>query len=286
MALFHYLVAVHGRANGKVPSRSIVAMAAYRAGVLLRDERLNGRVWDYTRKKHVSHREIMVPDGAPTWALDREALWNRVEASEKRRDAQLAREVEAAIPWEIPASERVAWVRQHLQVFVNMGMIVDYAIHEAEPGKPHFHALMTLRHLDGDTFSAKKDRSWNDRSLVETWREHWESVCNQALASAGAEARVSRLSLAAQGIDRPPQPKVGVAAWHLEARGVRTERGDLLREAKASARSPAVVPSGAIAVFVFYAKRVIDEFRRLGHVISTAQELQGAFRARAAGVRR
>jgi hypothetical protein len=286
MALYHYSVQVIGRAGGRAVPRSIVAAAAYRAGVALRDDRLGGHVWDYTRKGHVTHREIMTLEGAPAWALDREALWNRVEASERRRDAQLAREVEGAIPWEIPKGERVAWVRQHLQVFVNMGMIVDYSIHEPEPGKPHFHALMTLRPLDGDAFSAKKDRSWNDRSLVETWRQHWESVCNQALEAVGAEARVSRLSLAAQGVTRVPQPKVGVTAWHMEARGVRTERGNLLREAKASARSPAAVPLGAIAVFVLYAKRVFEEFRRFSHGLSSAQELRATIGVGAAGLRR
>ena len=40
----------------------------------------------------LSMLEILLPDGAPDWMADRQKLWNAVEAAEKRKDAQLARE--------------------------------------------------------------------------------------------------------------------------------------------------------------------------------------------------
>jgi hypothetical protein len=43
----------------------------------------------------------MLPENAPKAWSDRERLWNDVEAFEIRKDAQLAREVEFAIPREM-----------------------------------------------------------------------------------------------------------------------------------------------------------------------------------------
>src|SRR3546814_9973760 len=82
---------------------------AYRSGERLTDERL-GKCHDYTRKSDIEHREIMAPDRTPDWMLDRSRLWNGVEAVEKRKDAQLAREVEISLPRELGADDRRALV--------------------------------------------------------------------------------------------------------------------------------------------------------------------------------
>jgi hypothetical protein len=69
----------------------VVAAAAYRASEALHDERY-GLMHDYTRKEGVEHSEILLPEGAPKSLADRQTLWNQVEANEKRKDSQLARE--------------------------------------------------------------------------------------------------------------------------------------------------------------------------------------------------
>ena len=96
MAIYHFSVKVISRADG----RSAVAAAAYRAAEELHDQRL-GRAHDFTNKAGVVHSEILLPDGAPARLLDRATLWNEVEAGEKRKDAQLAREIEIALPREL-----------------------------------------------------------------------------------------------------------------------------------------------------------------------------------------
>src|SRR4029077_6231364 len=96
MAIYHLSASVVSRGQG----RSIVAAAAYRSGSELGDERYE-RVHDYTRKKDVAHTEILLPKNAPEWMKDREKLWNHVEAIEKRKDAQLAREVQFSLPREL-----------------------------------------------------------------------------------------------------------------------------------------------------------------------------------------
>jgi hypothetical protein len=71
--------------------RSATAASAYRAGIKMADER-TGLVFDYTRRHGVVHTEILAPPGAPDWMRDRRRLWNAIETTEKREDAQLARE--------------------------------------------------------------------------------------------------------------------------------------------------------------------------------------------------
>ena len=96
MAIYHFSAKVISRAAGS----SALASAAYRSASRLADERL-GRDHDFTRKPGVIHSEVLLPDGAPEEFADRERLWNAVEAAEVRKDAQLAREVEFAIPREM-----------------------------------------------------------------------------------------------------------------------------------------------------------------------------------------
>ena len=96
MAIYHFSAQIIGRSVG----RSSVAAAAYRAGARMVDAR-TGETHDFTRKGRVFHDETMVPSSAPTWMLDRSELWNHVEQIERRKDAQLCREFNVALPREL-----------------------------------------------------------------------------------------------------------------------------------------------------------------------------------------
>ena len=100
MAIYHFSAKMISRANGS----SALAAAAYRSASRLHDQRLD-RHHDFSNKAGVVHSEVMLPDGAPEHLADREELWNEVEAAEKRKDAQLAREIEFAIPRELDKPE-------------------------------------------------------------------------------------------------------------------------------------------------------------------------------------
>jgi hypothetical protein len=199
--------------------RSAIAAAAYRAGERLRDDR-TGQMHDYSRKAYVEHREIMVPETAPSWMQDRAALWSGVEAAEKRKDAQLAREVHFALPRELDRVERVELIREFCQrEFVARGMIADVAIHNPSGRdggeQPHAHVMLTTRVLTGDGFGAK-DREWNDKALYEGWREGWAEHANRALERVGSRERIDHRSFAERGIDREPEPKLGPKAARLQ----------------------------------------------------------------------
>ena len=137
MAIFHFSVQVISRAAG----RSSVSAAAYRAGERLHDERLD-RDHDFRARSGVEHSEILLPEGAPEQWRDRERLWNDVEAFEKRKDAQLAREVEFALPRELTKKDNIKLARAFVKAeFVEKGMI---AVGPLTPGILHLSLTVPI----------------------------------------------------------------------------------------------------------------------------------------------
>ncbi len=225
MAIYHFSAKVIQRAAG----RSAVAAAAYRAAARLFDERL-GRTFNYSAKAGVIHSEILLPDGAPGRWLDRVILWNEVEAFERRKDAQLAREVELALPRELPPADAIQLAQDFVRSqFVARGMVADLNIHWGTgldgAAQPHAHVMLSLRELSGAGFG-KKQRAWNDRGVLRGWREDWAAVVNERLAEAGRDIRIDHRSNAAQGIDLEPQNKIGPAGARRALRGEDAERAD------------------------------------------------------------
>ena len=93
MAIFHLSAKIISRGKGQ----SAIAAAAYRSGERLRDEQANEQKFYQTRAERIEFTEILAPKDAPEWAHDRNALWNNAERAEKRKDAQLAREIEVSL---------------------------------------------------------------------------------------------------------------------------------------------------------------------------------------------
>ncbi len=225
MAIYHFSAKVIGRGTG----RSAVAAAAYRSASRLEDERL-GRHHDFTNKAGVVHSEVVLPEGASERLRDRETLWNEVEATEKRKDAQLAREVEFAIPREMTKEQGIALARDFVErEFVARGMVTDLNVHwdigaDGE-AKPHAHVMLTLREIDGEGFGPKV-REWNATALLQHWRTAWADHVNARCATLGIDARIDHRSYEHQGIDLEPQNKIGAAGARREAKGEDAERAD------------------------------------------------------------
>ena len=223
MAIYHFSAKVISRANGS----SALAAAAYRSASRLHDKRLD-RHHDFSNKAGVVHSEVMLPDGAPEHLSDRQSLWNAVEAAEKRIDAQLAREIEFAIPRELDQAEGVRLAREFVRAeFVDRGMIADLNVHwdigADGLAKPHAHVMLTTRSVGEDGFGPKV-REWNRTDLLAQWRERWAEHANRRLAELDIDARIDHRSLEAQGIDLDPQHKIGPAAWRMAGQGLASER--------------------------------------------------------------
>ena len=138
IAIYHCSIKIVSRGKGK----SAVAAAAYRSGEKLTNE-WDGLTHDYTKKGGVVHSEILLPAHAPPAFSDRSTLWNSVELSEKSNNAQLAREVEIALPVELSREEQTRLVREYCSSqFVSKGMIADFNLHDTGGGNPHAHTPM------------------------------------------------------------------------------------------------------------------------------------------------
>jgi Ti-type conjugative transfer relaxase TraA len=225
MAIYHFSAKVIGRGAG----RSAVAAAAYRSASRLEDERL-GRHHDFTNKAGVVHSEVILPEGVPERLRDRETLWNEVEATEKRKDAQLAREVEFAIPRELTREQGIALAREFVdREFVARGMAADLNVHwdigaDGE-AKPHAHVMLAMREIGPEGFGAKV-REWNATALLQQWRERWADHANERLNALGMAARIDHRSHEARGVELEPQHKIGAAGARRLARGEDAERAD------------------------------------------------------------
>ncbi|MCB8883964.1 Ti-type conjugative transfer relaxase TraA [Acidisoma cellulosilytica] len=225
MAIYHLHAKVISRATG----RSAVAAAAYRSASELADERLE-RSHDFTNKSGVVHSEILLPHGAPARLLDRATLWNEVERIEKRKDAQLARELEFSIPREMAKDEGIRLARDFVQEqFVDRGMAADLNVHwdigADGQAKPHAHVMLATRAVGPDGFG-QKARDWNRTALLETWRERWASLTNERLLALDLDLRIDHRTYAAQGIMLEPQNKIGPAGARREDRAEAAERAD------------------------------------------------------------
>ncbi|WP_278878071.1 MobQ family relaxase [Paracoccus yeei] len=259
MAIYHFDASVISRSKG----RSSTAASAYRAAERVVDRR-TGEVHDYTRKHGVEHTEILAPAHAPDWARDRSALWNAVEQIERRKDAQVSREVRVALPSELSVEQNRDLVRGFVQEqFVARGMVADIALHapgrEGDQRNHHAHIMLTTREIGPEGFGAK-NRDWNAKELLVDWRSSWAEHVNRTLERCSVYERVDHRTLEAQRedalerasaaerngdervhvaemaraveLDRPPLPDVGARGWSMMRRGIATPASDRWQEVR------------------------------------------------------
>ena len=227
MAIYHLSVKTISRSAG----RSATAAAAYRAGVKIADER-TGEIHDYRKKRGVEASGIILPDGAPDWAANRDTLWNTAEQAENRKNSTIAREIEVSLPAELTVQQRQTLAYEFAaEIAASHGCAVDVAIHKPGRGSDdrnhHAHLLMTTRKIEAGGMGAKT-REWDARktgpALVTQWRARWAEHVNHALEHAGQSARVDHRSLKEQGIERVPTKHLGPTATAIERRGETSRR--------------------------------------------------------------
>ena len=206
----------------------------------------------------------MLPSHASPDFQNRSALWNSVEKIEKSKNSQLAREIELAIPKELPPEQQIKLVREYVKDnFVSAGMCADIAIHDKNDGNPHAHIMLTMRPLNENgewgakskkeyitdkngeriklkngNFKTKKVDTvdWNEQSKAELWRSKWAELANKYLEQNSIADRIDHRSFERQGTEQIPTVHLGVAASQMERKGITTERGNINREIKAHNR--------------------------------------------------
>ena len=253
MAQYRLSISIASRSKG----RSATAMAAYRSGEFIYDER-TGERFDFTHKSGILYTEMVLPPAAPEWARDRATFWNRSEAADKRQDSQIAREIQLSLPHELTDRERRELTRGFAkEVAERFGIAVDTSIHapnhQGDERNHHAHLMLCTRRFDENKVTgfgnkireldniarqrqAKEQAQDNE---VEKLREVWAQRLNTALERAqvqtagGALVQVDHRSYERQGIDREPTVKEGVAATALKRRGEPSERVEINTEIQA-----------------------------------------------------
>ena len=195
MAIYHFSAQVLSRSKGQ----SAVAAAAYRSGERLEDERTGEK--KFYKRDVQPETMILAPSPSPEWVYDRNRLWNEVEKSETRKNSQLAREINIALPKELTKDQQTELIKHYVQTqFIDKGMIADIAVHRDDPENPHAHVMLTTREISEEGFG-KKNRDWNDRELLNQWREQWADHANKALEREEIQDRISHLSNQARGLE-------------------------------------------------------------------------------------
>ena len=241
--------------------QSAVAAAAYRAGEKLHSE-YYGEDSDYTRKGGVICSEILLPSHAPPEYADRETLWNAVEKAERGKKAQLAYSFDIALQNEFSMQENIDLARQFLSDnFVSRGMVTDFAVHQPDKedggiSNPHFHVMCPIRPIEPDgkwgnkqrreyvldehgervldeagnyVFNAVHTTDWGKPETLEVWRQAWADLCNAKFAEKGLGCRIDHRSFARQGVEQIPTQHEGPTVRAMEAKGIRTDKGNLNR---------------------------------------------------------
>ena len=204
---------VLGRSSG---GRSVAAHLAYREA-----STLGG--YDYTPR-----RASVVESYLVGWAGTSEEFAGAVEASEKRKDAQLVREIAWALPHDATDEQRSEIVRREAESLrQRYGVAVHVAIHaprakdqnthglDASGKNHHAHLTITLRAVDAaGKFTGNKLRQMNDRSWLDEEKDRLLALVNEV-----AETKATRELKYGE-----PVPTAGVA-WHMHRAGVETTAG-------------------------------------------------------------
>jgi Ti-type conjugative transfer relaxase TraA len=206
---------------------------------------------DYRARGGVTDGFIVAPDDAPSWARDRQALWNEAEAASTAKNARLATELELALPHELTAEQRKELLEKFAQsISEKHHVAVDVCIHapgrEGDHRNHHAHVMVTHRELGPDGFGEIANTrtverkvkgqvkpvmtrgAFNEQDITPT-REAWATAVNEAYRAAGLNIRVDHRSHAERGLAAEPTTHLGYAASGMERRGEATDRGDMNR---------------------------------------------------------
>ncbi|CAI1966708.1 MobQ family relaxase [Serratia marcescens] len=229
MAIYSFKMENISRGEGQ----SSVNSAAYRHRKVFFDNRTGEICGRKTaHKKDLAFALIFAPDNTPPdLIVDSETLWNAVEASEKRKDARLAKEFKIALPAELTPEQNIeltkAFVLEH---FTQQGIIADVVIHDINGHNPHIHIMGTTREILSTGFG-KKVREWDKPETLDSWRKGWQNICNGFLKLYGHDERVDHRSIRVQYEEALEQATVAAtneqkAIWLAKA--IETNRDPIL----------------------------------------------------------
>ena len=83
-------------------------------------------------------------------------------------------------------------------------------------------------------FNAVPTTDWGSPETLEYWREQWAAMCNTKFEEKGLPERIDHRSYERQGVDLLPTIHEGPSVRQMEAKGIRTDKGEFNRWIKAT----------------------------------------------------
>jgi hypothetical protein len=203
MATYHLNVKPHSRSK----NANAIALASYRSGERLYDERQG--IYKSCRKNDKS--SVLYTELINNQNLTREQLWNAAEASEKRKNSVVAKEIEIALPCEITDNQRISLARDYSKFLSGRyNCAIDLAVHhpdkDGDERNYHAHILMTTREVSQDGLGGKwrhlDQPEGRGKLEVTTIREHFETMTNKVLEQQNIIERVSSKQSIIQGMPK------------------------------------------------------------------------------------
>lgn len=270
MGYFYFRTQVLNKA-----AHSAVASAAYRSGEKLYSER-DGLTKNYKTRKVIPDNTILTPKHAPEWAKDRQRLWNEVEKVERQKNAQIVREIQVALPKELPNEvQKELLISFCKENFADNGMVADIAIHRDKKHNPHAHIMLTMRPFNEDgTWGNKRKKviqevngiskkvsvhltDWNEKETMIRWRENYAKLINEKMKEHNTGIEVSHKSYKDQGLEAIPTVRLSREAFQIEK--------EQMNRAKKNS-----IPYEPVT---FYGS-VNQEIREINHELKTLKELK------------
>lgn len=235
----HSPVRIVSRSKGQ----SSTAASAYRSGTRIECER-TGEIHDYTKKQGVEFETIMIPEDAPEDIDDRKSLWNSLEKRERRKDSQLARDIEISFPSEFSFEQRREAAFQ-IGAFLldKYSTGVDACLHQpsrqGDQRNYHLHILIPTRSFEDGDWKKIKDCPLEPRFGINKSKEELirlrqgiADTMNNIAARDNVPVYVEHLSFEKRGIDREPLKPMSKEAISLERKGIKIDIGNINREIK------------------------------------------------------
>ncbi|MCL2428664.1 MAG: AAA family ATPase, partial [Alphaproteobacteria bacterium] len=251
-----------------------VRSAAYNGRDAIAAER-TGELYSFRHRDAPEHHEVLLPAGAAERFRDSGVLWNAAEAAERRRDAQVAREIVLALPANggVSTEGRVALARSFAERhLVAHGLAVQLDVHaphepipdgegESEPANWHTHLLITTRRLRGETFAVKKARDLDPevrraggRAVVadgEAWGALWRDHQDRYFRAHGLDIQVDPIAA-------HPGQHIGPIRMRRPGAAI-VERAEEIRQAnEAAARDPEQVLAALTRHNATFTERDVD----------------------------
>ena len=192
----------------------------------------------------------------PAWAAGHPVIYFRAAEQYERANGNAFEEWKITLPQELSPRQNMDLMRDLVDTIAGDRLPITYAFHcpatlDASQTQPHLHLLISGRQQDGmarppaqhfkqyqrahpERGGAPKDPALNHLRAVKQWRITIADVINLHLERAGQETRVHPETLARQGIDREPEPKL-----------MPSESREYREEGKVSARMQAVLDTRA-----------------------------------------